>query len=80
MTKHTRLQVASFLGVKIFEARRSDFRKLSVKSSINILDASDDEMENAIDSAIKNNFECIINYCLESKKFLILVPQYSGKE
>jgi hypothetical protein len=70
------LETASYKGIKIYTARLIDWTKLNVKSSINLFRPSQDEVDQAIEQAKKDMFECIIVYELTDFEFKALRPMY----
>ncbi len=76
--KKTLIQVGTYLGVTLYMARSKDFGKLSVRASVNLLEPSLHESDAALERAINDGFECIINYELTDKQFNELAPMHSG--
>ena len=80
MNSFKMLQTASISGIKVWDAKTKDFNKLNVKSSINLLNPSESEINNALDVAERDLFENVIVYCLTETEFNKLVPMYVTKQ
>jgi hypothetical protein len=78
--KYTRLEVASIQGLKVWIARREDYGSLNVASSINLLSPTQEDMEQAIENAEKDNFQHIICYELDNSEFIARQHYYVGRE
>jgi hypothetical protein len=79
MKQFKMLQIANIFGVKVWSAKKSDFKKLSVAKSINLFNPSQSELEQAIEQAEKDMFENVICYDLTKSQFEKQAWLYNNK-
>lgn len=78
MNEFNMLETASYQGIKLYDARMSDWLKLNT-IGIHLLNPTQAEIDDAISTAERDLFPAIVCYSLTDSQFEAVAPHYVNK-